>query len=90
MSTKAEERRSMRTRADKHRFRKEKEEVKSWDAHPEAATRLLKKAFKQGTVRRSRLSPEELGLLAKRLAAASDPVEAARLKERLTRGFYGI
>lgn len=38
----------------------------------------------------NRLSPEELGLLAKKLAAASDPVEAARLKERLTRGFYGI
>lgn len=38
----------------------------------------------------NRLSPEELGLLAKRLADASDPVEAARLKERLTRGFYGI
>jgi hypothetical protein len=38
----------------------------------------------------NRLSPKELGLLAKRLAAASDPVEAARLKERLTRGFYGI
>lgn len=36
------------------------------------------------------LSPEELGLLAKKLAATSDPVEAARLKERLTRGFYGI
>lgn len=38
----------------------------------------------------NRLSPEELGLLAKRLAAASNPVEAARIKERLTRGFYGI
>jgi hypothetical protein len=38
----------------------------------------------------NRLSPEELGLLAKQLAAASNPVEAARLKERLTRGFYGI
>src|ERR1039457_5429835 len=36
------------------------------------------------------LGPKELGLLAKRLAAASDPVEAARIKERLTRGFYGI
>ena len=34
--------------------------------------------------------PEELGLLAKDLAAASDPVDAARIKERLTRGFYGI
>jgi hypothetical protein len=38
----------------------------------------------------NRLSPEELGLLAKRLAAASNPVEAARIKVRLTRGFYGI
>jgi hypothetical protein len=38
----------------------------------------------------NRLGPEELGLLAKRLAAASNPVEAALIKERLTRGFYGI
>jgi hypothetical protein len=37
-----------------------------------------------------RLSPEELGMLAKQLAAASDPIEAARIKERLTRAFYGI
>jgi hypothetical protein len=38
----------------------------------------------------NRLSPEELGLLAKRLATASNPVAAARIKEHLTRGFYGI
>ncbi len=38
----------------------------------------------------NRLSPEELGLLAKRLAAAKDVAEAARLRERITRGFYGI
>ena len=38
----------------------------------------------------NRLSPEELGLLAKQLAVATDPVQAARLRERLTRGFYGI
>jgi hypothetical protein len=37
-----------------------------------------------------RLSPEELGLLAKRLAGATSSLEAARIKERLTRGFYGI
>ena len=37
-----------------------------------------------------RLSPEEIGLLAKRLAKAIDPAEAALLRERLTRGFYGI
>ena len=36
------------------------------------------------------LSPAELRGLAKKLAAASDPKEAARLKERLTRGFDGI
>ena len=40
--------------------------------------------------RGNRLSPEELGLLAKELATARDPIAAARLKERLTRGFYGI
>lgn len=37
-----------------------------------------------------RRSPEELGLLAERLAAATDPAEAARIREQLTRGFYGI
>ena len=36
------------------------------------------------------LGPKELGLLAKRLARASSAGEAARLRERLTRGFYGI
>ena len=34
--------------------------------------------------------PEELGVLAKQLAKAKDPSEAALLRERLTRGFYGI
>ncbi len=38
----------------------------------------------------NRLTPEELGILGKRLAAARTPEEAARIKERLTRGFYGI
>ncbi len=38
----------------------------------------------------NRLSPEELGVLAKRLAAAKSPEDAAHLRERLTRGFYGI
>ena len=37
-----------------------------------------------------RLSPEELGVVARQLAKAKDPTEAARLRERLTRGFYGI
>jgi hypothetical protein len=38
----------------------------------------------------ARLGPDELGLLAKQLAGARTPVEAARIRERLTRGFYGI
>ncbi len=37
-----------------------------------------------------RLSPKELGLLAKKLANAKNPAEAARLRESITRGFYGI
>jgi hypothetical protein len=37
-----------------------------------------------------RLGPEELGLLAKRLASTDDAAEAAELRERMTRGFYGI
>ena len=40
--------------------------------------------------RSNRLGPEELGLLAKQLAAAPNASEAARIRERLTRGFYGI
>src|SRR6059036_491941 len=40
--------------------------------------------------RGNRLTPEELGVLAKELAATSDATEASRIRERLTRGFYGI
>jgi hypothetical protein len=38
----------------------------------------------------NRLSPEELGLLAKQLAAAPNAAAAAQIRERITRGFYGI
>ena len=40
--------------------------------------------------RGNKLSPAELGLLGKKLASAKDPAEATRLRERITRGFYGI
>lgn len=36
------------------------------------------------------LSPNELRLLGRKLANAKDASEAARLREQLTRGFYGI
>ena len=39
--------------------------------------------------RRRRLSADELGDLAERLAASNDPAEIIRLKSAMTRGFYG-
>ena len=36
------------------------------------------------------MTPAELRTVAARLARASHPADAARLRERLTRGFYGI
>ena len=37
-----------------------------------------------------RLTPEELGELAKRMAETGDSAEADRLQEKIVRGFYGI
>ena len=36
-----------------------------------------------------RLTPEELGELAKRMAETKDSAEADRLQEKIVRGFYG-
>jgi hypothetical protein len=54
----------------------------------EVALETAELAALQG--RGNRLSPEELQLLAEQLAAAPDAAEAARIRERLARGFYGI
>lgn len=35
------------------------------------------------------LSGKELGVLAKRMIEASDPIEKLKIREELTRGFYG-
>jgi len=36
-----------------------------------------------------KLTPEELGDLAKRMVEENDPIEADRLREEIVRGFYG-
>jgi hypothetical protein len=36
-----------------------------------------------------KLTPEELGDLAKRMVEENDPTEADRLQEEIVRGFYG-
>ena len=36
-----------------------------------------------------RLTPEELGELARQMVEAKDPAEADRLQEKIVRGFYG-
>ena len=54
----------------------------------EIALETVELAALQG--RGNRLGPDELALLAEQLAATTDAIEAARIRERLTRGFYGI
>jgi hypothetical protein len=38
---------------------------------------------------KSTLAPDELVKLAKRMVETNDPVEAARLRKEIVRGFYG-
>jgi hypothetical protein len=45
--------------------------------------------FVQQTADNRRLTPEELGDLAKRMANTHDSAEADRLREKIVRGFYG-
>jgi hypothetical protein len=49
----------------------------------------LKPKVQRGKQSSARLSPKQPRRLADRMVAASDPVEAARLKQELERGFYG-
>ena len=55
------------------KFRTEKEEAAWWDAHPQVATRLLKKALKQGIVQRR---PTQTRIVTIRIPAHD--LEAAR------------
>ena len=49
--------------------------------------RVIDFVRKVGEVRR--LTPDELGELARKMVEAEDPVEADRLQAEIVRGFYG-
>jgi len=50
-------------------------------------TRVFNFARNAGANRK--LTPDELGALAKRMVEAKDPAEAGRLQAEIVRGFYG-
>lgn len=54
---------------------------------PEEQAKVIQHASELARLRQ--LSPDELGELAERLAALSDPAEIIRLKSAMKRGFYG-
>ncbi len=45
--------------------------------------------FVQQATQNRRLTPEELGELAHRMADTDDPGEAEQLQQKIVRGFYG-
>ena len=45
--------------------------------------------FARRATENERLTPEELGELARRMAETPDAAEADRLQEKIVRGFYG-
>ncbi len=54
---------------------------------PEEQAKVVRFAFRLEATRR--LTRSELAALARRLADATDPVEAASIRAELERGFYG-
>lgn len=54
---------------------------------PQEQEKVVRFAWRLGAQRK--LSPNELGHLAKELAATNDPVEAVVLREEIVQGFYG-
>ncbi len=57
------------------------------DLPPDEQAKVIQHAFELARLRQ--LSPDELGELAERLTASSDPAEVIRLKSAMKRGFYG-
>jgi hypothetical protein len=45
--------------------------------------------FARENLEEGQLSGEELGELTRQMVEAKEPAEAARLREQITRGFYG-
>ena len=58
------------------------------DLPPEEQVKVIQHAF--DLARQRQLSADELGDLAERLAASTDPAEIIRLKSAMTCGFYGV
>ncbi|HEV2393757.1 MAG TPA: TilS substrate-binding domain-containing protein [Verrucomicrobiae bacterium] len=54
---------------------------------PDEQAKVIRHALE--LARHRRLSADELGQLAERLAASNDPAEIIRLRSAMTRGFYG-
>jgi hypothetical protein len=54
---------------------------------PSEQAEVVRFAFELAKTRQ--LTAEELGELAERLAASTDPAEITRLRSAMTRGFYG-
>ena len=54
---------------------------------PDEQAKVIQHAIE--LARNRKLSADELGDLAERLAASNDPAEIIRLKSAITRGFYG-
>ena len=62
--------------------------IEEMDSLPPAEqAKVIQHAFE--LARHRQLSADELGDLAERLAASSDPAEIIRLKSAMKRGFYG-
>lgn len=51
--------------------------------------RIVRSNLSLAKTRGNRLSPKELGRLAKKLVLAAKAGQAVRLKEQITRAFYG-
>jgi hypothetical protein len=54
---------------------------------PEEQAKVVRFAYRLDAERQ--LTGAELSALAERMAASTDPAEAAMLRETITRGFYG-